>query len=201
MYNECRHIKDDGQRCRSAALKGKPYCYFHMKLESIHKVDSDLPAIEDSTSILLAIGQVLGGLRRKDIEPRHAGLMLYALQIASGVAKQRQHAAEPAPPVRSVHNLSGEPVDFHQSHFLGGDMLAPENTLCEPPLDCTDCRQKGTCTRPDAAQPVIDHRLFRAFTTPTQFDEEENELITPACQADSSRQPDTSEADLSRRSF
>ena len=42
MYNECRHIKDDGQRCHAAALKTKPYCFFHMKFDRMHRRDSAL---------------------------------------------------------------------------------------------------------------------------------------------------------------
>ena len=42
MYNECRHIKDDGQRCHAAALNAKPYCFFHMKFDRMHRRDSAL---------------------------------------------------------------------------------------------------------------------------------------------------------------
>ncbi len=32
MYKECRHILPNGNRCRSAALAGSHWCYFHSRL-------------------------------------------------------------------------------------------------------------------------------------------------------------------------
>ncbi|WP_109488413.1 hypothetical protein [Occallatibacter savannae] len=171
MFNECRHIKNDGARCGSPALKGKPYCYFHMKFEGVNRVPSpQILPIEDSTSILLALGQVIRALRDETISSRNAGRMLYALQIAASVVKQREHA-KPAVPVRSVHNVDGEPLDFHEAYVSAATMLAPENTVCEPPHDCAECRQQETCTRPDAAQFIMDRRIFAASSpasTPTR---------------------------------
>jgi hypothetical protein len=103
MYNECRHIKDDGQRCHAAALKTKPYCFFHMKFDRMHRRDRiEIPPIEDSTSVLLAIGQVVRALNYETINCRRAGLMLYGLQIAASVASRKEQA-EPVDAVRSVH--------------------------------------------------------------------------------------------------
>ena len=83
MFNECRHIKDDGQRCRSAALKGNPYCFFHMKFDRMCKRDRiEIPPIEDSTCVLPAIGQVVRALNYETIDCRRAGLMPYEHQIA-----------------------------------------------------------------------------------------------------------------------
>jgi len=150
MFKECRHIKDDGQRCHAAALSGKPYCFFHMKFDRMHKRDTpQIPPLEDSTSILLAIGQVIRALNYETMDCKRAGLMLYGLQIAASVAKQREHA-EPAESVRSVHNLAGEPLDFNQATVFGADMLAPETSVCEPPHDCASCDQKDSCEKRNA---------------------------------------------------
>ena len=32
MHSECRHIMPSGKKCRGAALRGTPYCYFHNRL-------------------------------------------------------------------------------------------------------------------------------------------------------------------------
>src|SRR3569623_956545 len=150
MFKECRHIKDDGQRCHAAALSGKPYCFFHMKFDRMQKRSTpQIPPLEDSTSILLAIGQVIRALNFETMDCKRAGLMLYGLQIASSVARQRERA-EPVESVRSVHNLAGEPLDFNQASVFGADMLAPETSVCEPPHDCPNCPQNDSCDKSNA---------------------------------------------------
>jgi hypothetical protein len=147
MFNECRRIKDDGQRCRAAALKGKPYCYFHMKFDRMYRRDTpEIPPLEDSTSVLLAIGQVVRPLNYETIDCRRAGLMLYRLQVAATVTARRQEV-NPADSVRSVHNLAGESVEFSDAFFTGAPMLAPENSVCEPPHDCESCPQSDSCEK------------------------------------------------------
>src|SRR3569623_629577 len=150
MFKECRHIKDDGQRCHAAALSGKPYCFFHMKLDRMHKRDTPhIPPIEDSTSILLAIGQVIRALNYETMDCKRAGLILYGLQIAASVAKQREHA-EPAESVRTDHHLAGDPLDFNQASVFVADMRAPETSVCEPPHDCASCDQKDSFEKRNA---------------------------------------------------
>jgi hypothetical protein len=133
MFNECRRIKDDGQRCHAAALEGKPYCFFHMKFDRMYCRDRiEIPPIEDSTSVLLAIGQVVRALNFETMDCRRAGLMLYGLQIASSVTARREQA-KPVDSVRSVHDLEGKPLEFTEAFVMGAPMLAPENSICEPP--------------------------------------------------------------------
>lgn len=147
MYRECRHIKDDGLRCRSGALKGKPYCYFHMKLKRMDRQPSiQIPMLEDSTSVLLGIGQVMRMLTLDTMEMKRASLMLYGLQIASCVIKQREQA-KPAEYVRSVHDEAGNDIDLSEAMIHDKPALAPESIVCEPPQDCANCEQKSTCTR------------------------------------------------------
>ena len=47
----------------------------------------ELPAVEDSASIQLALIEVLQALAANQLDPRRAGLLLYALQVASANAK------------------------------------------------------------------------------------------------------------------
>jgi hypothetical protein len=152
MYRECRHIKDDGLRCRTGALKGKPYCFFHMKLKRMDRQPMiQIPMLEDSTSVLLAIGQVMRMLALETMDTKRAGLMLYGLQIASTVIQQREQA-KPEEYVRSVHDEAGNDIDFSEALIRETPALAPETTVCEPPHDCAHCEQKSTCTR--ASQPT-----------------------------------------------
>lgn len=149
MFHECRHIKTNGLRCHGAALSGKPYCYFHMKLRRVHgpgRSESQIqfPPIEDSSSILLAISQVIRTLNSPYADTRRVGLMIYALQVAAQIT-MRQSDAKPSESVRNLVNPSGETIDFNQALDDGTEMLAPDHTVCEPPHDCRNCPRKHSC--------------------------------------------------------
>jgi len=91
---QCRHIKVDGIRCGSPALRNEPFCYYHhtirrpvpmRELEARRGMQGtfELPNPEDRSAIQHAIGQVLQRIAANELDPRRAGLLLYGLQIAS----------------------------------------------------------------------------------------------------------------------
>ncbi len=98
---QCRHIFTDGHRCGSPCLTGQSgpenFCYYHHATrrpkalarhdpynEPPNQTSFTLTAPEDHSSIQHAIGQIMNGLAGNALDPRRAGLLLYALQIASG---------------------------------------------------------------------------------------------------------------------
>ena len=102
----CQHIKIGGTQCGSPALRGETFCYYHRQYRPL-KVEcySDgeyatgeivLPEFEDATSIQFVLRQVTQMLLQKRIERKTAGLILYALQIASSNLK-RMEAEKPRP--------------------------------------------------------------------------------------------------------
>ncbi len=54
---------------------------------SAETIPLELPAVEDSASIQLALIQVVQALASNLLDPRRAGLLLYGLQVASANAK------------------------------------------------------------------------------------------------------------------
>ncbi len=107
----CRHVRTNGTQCGSPALKAQELCYYHeqnrpqpVELYLNGEVYADtqivLPVFEDAHSIRTVIRQVLQLMLTRRIERKDAGLMLYALQIASGNLKTMQ--AEKAKPTRIV---------------------------------------------------------------------------------------------------
>ena len=149
MFHECRHIKTNGHRCHGAALSGKSYCYFHMNLRRIHSPKSsqpDLPPIEDTASVLLSVSQVIRYLNTPNADARRAGLMLYGLQIAAQLTARREES-KPSESVRTLHNHSGEEVDFFEALDNGAEILAPDKEICEPPRDCRNCSRQDSCSR------------------------------------------------------
>ena len=107
----CRHVKTNGTQCGSPALKGKELCFYHdrNRPEPAELYDSGdrycdsqivLPVFEDAHSIQTVIRQVVQLMLARRIERKDAGLLLYALQIASGNLKMMQ--AEKARPTQVV---------------------------------------------------------------------------------------------------
>jgi hypothetical protein len=96
MFIECRHILPRGTKCKSPALRGKVYCYFHdclQRFEQDGQRDASepvlLPPLEDAHGIQMAITQVLAALGSGRLDNRKVGLYLYGLQLASQLLAHR----------------------------------------------------------------------------------------------------------------
>jgi hypothetical protein len=90
----CQHIKTNGTRCASPALRNEKFCYFHQRCRPValdfrgdyrdySGYEFFLPNFEDATSIQITIRQLAEIIMRNKIDRKEAGLLLYALQIAS----------------------------------------------------------------------------------------------------------------------
>ena len=101
------------------------------KAKSSNWDDINLPLLEDSASIQVAISQIAAGLLSSRLNARRTGLLLYALQIASQNI-DRDSFCEDSETVHSM-TVTGE-----------GDELAPEEEVCEPG-DCASCDRRETC--------------------------------------------------------
>jgi len=141
MYQLCRHIKTNGQRCQSPALRGSAYCYFHARTHTMAKAKSSvwddikLPMLEDSASIQVAISQITDAFLSSRLDARHTGLLLYSLQIASQNIDRSTSFEDP----EIVHSMTVTDE---------GDELAPEKEICEPG-DCASCNRCDTCDEYD----------------------------------------------------
>ena len=97
----CRHIKEDGIWCKSAALHGHDYCYSHLtfrgrRIRSAqqarkHAWRLELPPLEDLNAVQVAIMQVLDAVTEHRIERHDAGLLLYGLQQAASNLRGKDH--------------------------------------------------------------------------------------------------------------
>lgn len=142
MYALCRHIMPSGARCGSPALRGQDFCYYHrhfrltaIRNRSIYE-PLRLPSLDDPRGVQIAIAEVLEALANSRIDPRHAGLYLYGIQIAAQVA------ARPAPPL-----TRGQIVEEVCPQDNGED-LAPQDTRCDPgPDECAGCT-RSPCLEP-----------------------------------------------------
>jgi hypothetical protein len=83
----CTHIKVNGTRCGSPALRGEVFCYFHQRMirgvrtptkSRLHPI----ALIENEEGIQASLMEVINALVRNTIDFRRAQLILRALHIA-----------------------------------------------------------------------------------------------------------------------
>src|SRR6202790_4917823 len=90
----CEHIKVNGTQCGSPALRRSHFCFFHKRWHesrivlnanraSRARAALDLPVLEDADSIQVSLMQVMRLILNGQVDPKTAGLLLYALQTAS----------------------------------------------------------------------------------------------------------------------
>jgi hypothetical protein len=89
----CQHMKMNGDRCQAPALRDQKFCRFHnccrpaqvdvSTSATVPAAPFFLPVLEDAPSIQLAITQVCEHLLHRRLDPKKAGILLYAMQVAS----------------------------------------------------------------------------------------------------------------------
>jgi hypothetical protein len=87
--NRCHHIKINGVRCASPAVRERSYCYFHQSQRDLRKLrfknpqgGFELPLLEDANAIHIAVQEVAAALIQNRIDRQLSGQLLFALQIA-----------------------------------------------------------------------------------------------------------------------
>ena len=83
----CNHIKDDGVRCGSPALRGRLLCYHHDLVYRRHRIPKSagcnlIPAIKSQRDIRAAVTNVLRAERDGMFSAETLAAMLWGFQIA-----------------------------------------------------------------------------------------------------------------------
>ena len=76
---QCQHIKANGVRCGSPALRGKPRCYFHSRPPK-PKPKLVVPQVPDPDNPLAVLNWTLRGLMSRQLDPKAANQILYGIQ-------------------------------------------------------------------------------------------------------------------------
>jgi hypothetical protein len=107
----CTHIKVNGIRCGSPALRSEVFCYFHQRMirgvrtppkSRLHPI----ALIENAASIQVSLMEIINALVRNTIDLRRAQLILRALQIA---ARNSRHAHLDLPEREMVREVPDYP--------------------------------------------------------------------------------------------
>ena len=90
VFKDCRFIKANGLKCKSPAMRGSPFCYFHARTRVVvprrprgpKEEPVNLPVLSDGSGVLAVLNEILQALASNRISPKRAGSLLYALQMA-----------------------------------------------------------------------------------------------------------------------
>jgi hypothetical protein len=87
---QCQHTKANGLQCGSPALRDHRFCYFHQRTRDLHHLRRRrpemrlyIPLLEDANAVQIAIQQVAEAIVEERIDPKRAGLLLFAFQTAA----------------------------------------------------------------------------------------------------------------------
>jgi len=179
MYAECRHIMPRGTKCKSPALKGRPYCYYHKKLHDYtgdglrnDKEPLCLASIEDACGIQHALTQIMGAMASGRLDSREGVRLIYGLQVSI----QALDRVPQTPPQEIVHATACDGI--------GVDLADQEATQCEPHTDCPTCTNRFGCENvARQSKESIRHRLDEAHDRSESPEREP--LALPATATDS----------------
>jgi hypothetical protein len=141
MYTICRHIKTNGLRCESPALRGSHFCYYHSKIHTVGAEPNlkygplQLPAPEDAAAIQLSVARINDAIINDRIDLKKATSLLYGIQIAAQFIDRRK-------------NFDEEKTVQFAEQTAEGDELAPCEYICNN-KDCGECpyATTGQCVR------------------------------------------------------
>jgi hypothetical protein len=144
----CQHIKVNGTQCGSPAMRDRNYCYFHMrwhrKGRQVNAFLQEqqiliLPTLEDANSIQVGLADIMRQLATKMIDHRTAGLLLYAVQIASANLKHTSFEPDPALVIVDRDSVAHSPLGTTACSTLealesgGRETLSVETELAPSP--------------------------------------------------------------------
>jgi len=78
---QCEHVKVNGVRCGSPALRTRRLCYFHF-MSRVPQIDL-VPVLEDGNAIQEGVQRIIHGMLTGRLDTKRAALALYGLQIAA----------------------------------------------------------------------------------------------------------------------
>ncbi|MGC1421759.1 MAG: hypothetical protein WA354_17230 [Terracidiphilus sp.] len=140
MYMECRHVKINGLRCQSPALKGGQFCYYHAKLHNVGAEPDlkfgplQLPPPEDAAAVQLSVARINDAIIHGRLDLRKASALFNGLRIASRL-------------ITSTVCLDPDDVVQSAQQSATGEELAPDSYICEDEEDCNDCSYNNQCDR------------------------------------------------------
>ena len=134
-FPRCNHIKVNGVRCGSPALREKEHCYLHSRIRRLH-APPVIPFLEDGNSLQFGISQVIEAILEERIDNKQASLLIYALQVAAYNLRTGLVNFEPEP--KSI--VRDDPAD---QYFQDAMKQLPQNASESEVLKIIKTAAKG----------------------------------------------------------
>jgi len=170
----CEHIKDNGRRCGTPAIRGRHFCYYHSRAHTPSRLGSRyyrgiIP--ETIESLQLAIMQITEALGSGRINDKTAGRMLYSIQLSTNLLKmskadkQAEKQALAAPSSASV--AEGGVVDSE----------LPSPAANEPVTEISEAMRQALTPR--VVEPIDEPQPIPAPITRREFEEAVGNILKP----------------------
>ena len=148
----CTHIKVTGHPCKSPALRGKNFCYFHERVlrgvaSPINPRIAPTFILEDHESIQCALMEIMNMIVLGRIEHKPATLLLRALNIAERNARRARFHENPKNMVNDIPNYGRQYLDEHPEY----DEPAPQTAGLEK--EEKEEKEEEAVSRPQANPP------------------------------------------------
>ena len=184
QYETCRHVKEDGAYCGSPALRERKYCYYHLmqrgrRLRRARALRDNLPyrleiqSLDNPYAIRDAVSDVAQALAAGQLDPRVAGKLLYAIQLASSANRriEQMEAAQlekrkDAPDQPQADNSHIQECPEFEAKFglpPGADLDAETDAVLQKADEEAQLRQEEALPTPPPGTRVGSpaYRLFR----------------------------------------
>ena len=148
---QCQHIKEDGIRCGSPALRGQPLCFQHNRIYHPRVTPGQrgyqFPAFETHAATTLTIRQVLQAVHDGQLDLARGRFFLYGLQIAAPyvkyVAPYCDNVSTELTPamqdrLRSEDSSSASVADAGVGEPINNKQSTIENSPAAPPASVAD---------------------------------------------------------------
>ena len=131
QYETCHHVHPDGAYCGSPALRDRKYCYYHLmerarRLRRARALRDDVPyrlqiqSLDNPYAIRTAVTEIAQALTSGQLDPRAAGKLLYAIQLAASANRriEKMEAEAAKNQSQTDHARIQECPDFEQQFGL-----------------------------------------------------------------------------------
>jgi hypothetical protein len=121
--HQCRHTMPEGERCGSPAMNGEKFCYHHhqtrrpiadARLRRTRRNAFGMPTPNSRAEIQDSLARIISRVAGNDIDLRRAGLLLYALQLAStNLTEHQRHHQSPKQTLSTEPEPAAQPEHPH----------------------------------------------------------------------------------------
>jgi hypothetical protein len=151
----CTHIKVNGIRCDSPALRNEVFCYFHQRMirgvrtppkSRLHPIAN----FEDAEAIQASLMEVVNALVRNHIDVPRARLVLRALSIAARNAGKTRFDCFQSDMVKEVPEYPAAPPATGP-FAIAAVQAAALATISTPPAEESEVERLSSAFRPASA--------------------------------------------------